>query len=340
MKVGDISVGNLQVIQQVLVNEGVDPKPLLETYGISSALLGTAYARISLSKYMRIGSEAIELTGKPWLGLLLGKNIHPGNMGITGLAAMTAPTLSAALSTTIRFESLGTKNIRGHSRYYLEDETGSPVCHLFSLSPYNRFNYFSVDTILSGWYSAAQWHVGQKDLLTRVEIEYPDLGQRDRFEEFFGCPVYFGSERNALIFSSGTGQLPCHYSNMANHKHALILCERELAALAGDSTFKDRVVEIIAPMLQGTPPGIEELAAHLGMASWTLRRKLKREETTFQQLLDQTRKELAQSYVSDSIHSTKEIAYILGFSSPAAFHRAFKRWLGVSPGQYRRSTHT
>jgi len=325
-------------MQQTMAEEGIDPGSLLEAFGVSSALLGTAHARISLSKYMRIGYEAIKLTDKPWLGLLLARNTHAGDMGLSGLASMTAPTLSDALSTTLRFESLGSRNIRGQSQYYLDSETGNPTCELFSLSPYNRFNYFAVDTILSGWYTFSQWITGQSELLKQVEIEYQDIGCRDRFEEFFQCPVYFGRKRSALTFLPGTGQLPSRFANMASHQHAIFLCERELAALSGDSTFRDRVVEVIAPLLQGQPPTIEEVASKMGMASWTLRRKLKKEGAIFQKLLDQTRKELAESYISDSIHSFTEIAYILGFSSPAAFHRAFKRWMGVSPGQYRKST--
>ena len=336
MKVGDISASNLSVVQQTLISEGVDPSALFESFGISEALLGTAYARISLSKYMRIGCEAINLTGKPWLGLLLGQNAHVGSMGLSSYAAMTAPTLSEALSTTVHYESLGTQNIRGDSHYFIDTEKGNPICQLFSLAPYNRFNYFAVDTVLSSWYNLAQWTTGESKLLKQVEIEYEEPDYKEKLEAFFQCPVYFGSERNALTFLSKKGQLPCRFSNSSSHQHALILCERELAALSGDNTFRDRIVEIIAPLLLGRPPTIENVAGKMGMASWTLRRKLKKEGATYQKLLDHTRKELAEAYISDSIHSFTEVAYILGFSSPAAFHRAFKRWMGLSPGEYRK----
>ena len=336
MKIGDISVSNLQVIQQTLSSEGVDPNPLMASYGVSEALMGTAYARISLSKYMRIGCEAIELTEKPWLGLQLGENTHAGVMGLVGLAVLTAPTLSAALETSVRYESLGSRNIRGDPQYYLDAKTGFPTRELFSLSPYNRFNYFCVDSILSTWYTFAEWFSGKSGLLKQVDIEYQDQGYRDRFEAFFQCPVSFGQQRNALVFHPGVEQLPGRFSDMASHQHALILCERELTALSGENTFSDRIVEVIAPMLLGGAPTIEEVASKMGMASWTLRRRLHKEGATFQKLLDQTRKELAESYVSDSIHSFTEVAYILGFSSPTAFHRAFKRWMGLSPGDYRK----
>jgi AraC-like DNA-binding protein len=337
MKIGDCSVSVLRALQAAVSAEGLDPAPLLESFGISEALLATPHARISLSRYMRIGAEAIRLTNKPWLGLQMGKNMHVGNMGLAGWAAMTAPTLSDALSTHIRFDLLSSKNIRGAPRYHLDPDTGNPICQLYSLAPYNRFNYFCVDSILSSWFGFSQWVTGHTELLKQVEIEYPDVGYRDKLEEFFQCPVSFGQDRNALIFSRRARQLPSRLANPSNHQQALLLCERELVAVLGNSTLRDRVRDIIAALLPGRPPTIEDVANKVGMASWTLRRRLKAEGAIFQELLDHTRKELAESYVIDSIHSFTEISYMLGFSSPVAFHRAFKRWRGVSPGQYRKS---
>jgi AraC-like DNA-binding protein len=78
-----------------------------------------------------------------------------------------------------------------------------------------------------------------------------------------------------------------------------------------------------------------DVAAQLGITPWTLRRKLQREGATFQDLLEETRRSLAESYVRDTELTFGEIAFRLGFSSPAAFHRAFRRWTSVSPGTFR-----
>jgi AraC-like DNA-binding protein len=93
---------------------------------------------------------------------------------------------------------------------------------------------------------------------------------------------------------------------------------------------------IIGPRLHGHTPTLEETSSLLGMPDWTLRRKLKDEGTTFQALLDNMRKDLALGYMRDTQMSFGEIAYVLGFSTPGAFQRAFKRWTRETPGDYRR----
>src|SRR5690606_6620238 len=89
------------------------------------------------------------------------------------------------------------------------------------------------------------------------------------------------------------------------------------------------------PLLQGRTPSMQEVANQLGMTPWTLRRKLEREGVRFQDLLEESRRSYAESYVRDTDLSFSEIAFRLGFSSPAAFHRAFRRWSHTSPGAFR-----
>ena len=93
----------------------------------------------------------------------------------------------------------------------------------------------------------------------------------------------------------------------------------------------------ISPLLQTQTLTIEQVANRLDMPPWTLRRKLKQENLNFKDLLDDTRKALALIYLRDPQYSLGEIAYLLGFSYPNAFQRAFRRWQGVPPGEYRQT---
>ena len=90
----------------------------------------------------------------------------------------------------------------------------------------------------------------------------------------------------------------------------------------------------ISPLLEGQTPSIEQVADNIGMPPWTLRRKLQEHNTSYQTLLNDTRKGLAESYMKDTDLAIGEIAYLLGFSSPTAFQRAFKRWTDQSPGVF------
>ena len=93
----------------------------------------------------------------------------------------------------------------------------------------------------------------------------------------------------------------------------------------------------ISPLLSSKQLTLEQVATHLEMPPWTLQRKLKAEDTSFRELLDETRKALALIYIRDSQYSLGEIAYLLGFAYPNAFQRAFRRWTGKAPGEYRSS---
>ncbi|WP_288435785.1 helix-turn-helix transcriptional regulator, partial [uncultured Pseudomonas sp.] len=83
-------------------------------------------------------------------------------------------------------------------------------------------------------------------------------------------------------------------------------------------------------------PAVEQIASRLRLPSWTLRRKLAEEGTQYRALLNLTRRDLALAYIRDTEASFGEIAYLLGFASPAAFQRAFKRWTDQTPGDWRR----
>jgi len=336
MRLGNISVNFLLSLIKSIKQEGKNPEPLFAHYHITEELLNTPNARISIPKFMRIGHDAIQLTDNPALGLILGQNMHIGDIGLAGLAATTAKNLDQALSTLIRFEPLSSKNSRGHSRYYNEEELST--CQFYSISPYNQYNYFVVDTTLSSWFSFSKWASGNENIIQKIEVEYPDIGYRQEMENYFKCPVHYNQARNAIIFKKGATQQASLYANQATFQQAVSTCERELNRITSNTSTKERTIELIGPMLNGTAPTIEQIAQKMGVASWTLRRNLKKENTNYNELLNQTRKELAESYVRDTNLNFTETAFLLGFSSPAAFQRSFKRWMNVSPGEYRRNT--
>lgn len=325
----------VRVLEEVIRHYQIDPRPLLESYGINDELLARPKGRISIPKFMRLGHQAIEITGDPALGLLMGERTHIGHAGMPGFAAMTAPTLGRALATLIHFERLGSQNQRGYSRIYREGHLG--VTQFYSISPYNEYNFFVVDLMLSSWLYMAQWLTGQTRLVREVHIEYPCPSYHHRFKEVFQCPVLFEQQRNALFWSQEALQLPSLYASPAAHAEAIAACNSELSAMLVTQGMKERVVTLLGPLLQGRTPSLQEVAAQLGMPPWTLRRRLEREGVRFQDLLEQTRHSLAESYVRNTELNFTEIAFRLGFSSPAAFHRAFRRWTGHSPGDYRQS---
>jgi AraC-like DNA-binding protein len=102
--------------------------------------------------------------------------------------------------------------------------------------------------------------------------------------------------------------------------------------------LRERVETLVAPQLDGQPPTLAEVATTLGLPAWTLRRRLQQEAGTgYQNIIDDMRRDLAVTYIRDTEMALGEISFLLGFSSPEAFQRAFKRWTGAAPGSYRKA---
>jgi AraC-like DNA-binding protein len=334
VKLGDISCNFITVLRRTLRSLQQDDVDFLDTYQLTQQFIDTPDARISIPKYMRMGFEAIRLSQRSDFGLLMGKYTHVSDFGLPGFAAMSAKNLQEALHFLIDMETLSSHNSRGHSRFYLDKSRA--ICQFYSISPYNNFNYFVVDSTLSSWFELIRIFSQQDNLLHHVEIEFDKPRYAQQYEERFKCPVLFGSARNALVLKRGIEALPTIHSNVASFKQLQRLCQREKAALNQGKSTADRAADLITTKLSGDAPSIEDIAKLMGMAGWTLRRRLRDEGWKFQNILDQTRKSLAISYVKDSAHNFTEIAFLLGFSSPTAFQRAFKRWTEISPGEYRR----
>lgn len=331
LKLGDISVGYLYSQQAALLSLGHDPLPLFQRFRISSDLLATPQARISIPRFMRLGNAAIQLTGRADIGLLMGRCSHASHLGLAGMTAQCAADLGQAFDTLVRFERLSSQNYRGHSSF------DAPALRFYSISPYNAFNLFVVDSALASRAQLGRHLTGGKAVLSAVHIEFPAPAYADRYESVFDCPVLFEQEHNQLLWEPASLNLPLEQSAPASFYHLQSLCKAQLHELNRHRGLREKVEEILSPQLHQRLPSLPEVARKLGLPSWTLRRRLQQEEQTrFQDIIDETRQDLAVSYIRDTELALGEIAFLLGFSSPEAFQRAFKRWTGQPPGQFRR----
>tara|TARA_B100001105_G_scaffold252810_1_gene245128 strand:- start:5 stop:1042 length:1038 start_codon:yes stop_codon:yes gene_type:complete len=332
MKLGDISVGYLLALREAIQRSGLDPAPLLARFRIDDALLAQPHARISIARFMRLGNAAIRYTRNPAIGLTMGSCSQLSHLGLAGMTAQCAPTLEEAFATLVEFELLGSQNYRGHSSFE------PPALRFYSISPYNMFNLFVVDSALAARAHAGRVLTGGQARLREVHIEFPAPPYAARYDEVFGCPVHFEQQHNQLVWEPRSLSLPLTQSAAGTYAHLRELCSQQLRELTRHRGLRERVESLVAPRLDGQPPALPAVAEHLGMTAWTLRRRLHHEaHTTYQQILDEMRRDLAISYIRDTELALGEVAYLLGFSSPEALQRAFKRWTGSPPGSYRKA---
>ncbi|MCG4453610.1 AraC family transcriptional regulator [Pseudomonas sp. MMS21-TM103] len=335
VRLGDLSVGFVHSLDDAVRQLGQDPQPLFDDYGLDPARLAEPGARLSIPRYMRLGHAAIQLTGEPGLGLLMGRLSRLSQVGLAGVTAAQAPTVREAARALIRFEPLYASNYRGQSSLH-EDARGAWL-RFYSISPYNAYNRFVIDSVLAGWAQQLGNLAKQRLVVEKVQIEFPAPSYSAQYSELFDCPVEFAGEHNQLRLQQAT-------LNLRNPEHCpstwhqlLAICERELEHLTRTRSLRERITRMLGPLLHGREPDLQEVAARLQLPTWTLRRKLAEEGTQFRTILNETRRDLAMAYIRDTELAFGEIAYLLGFASAEAFQRAFKRWNQQTPGEFRRA---
>lgn len=334
-RLGDISVHYVSVMARTLEQQGFDSSRWLSRFRVSRNLLTTPDARISIPRFMRMGHAAIQLTDDPALGLVFGENTRLTDLGMPGIAGACAPTLGESLSTLINFERLTSYNSRGQSGTE-RDVDGSMVASFYSISPYNSYNCFVVDAILSGWVQFLR-HLSPVPVTPlAVDIEYSEPANPDAYADWFGCTVNFGAPANRIELPESLITLPGKLAQPALFRHTRAQCDAALQQYQWGRTTAQRVKEEIAPLMRGVAPEMTQIALRLGTTEWGLRRELTREGTRYRDLLDSVRSELASDYVRETPLSFTDIADLLGFANPSAFQKAFRRWYGCSPGDYRR----
>ncbi|UII69485.1 AraC family transcriptional regulator [Pseudomonas sp. HN11] len=334
VRLGDLSVGFVHALADAVHSHGRDPQPLLLQYGLDPARLAEAGARLSIPRYMRLGHAAIQLTGDPGLGLRMGQFSRLSQGGLAGVTAAQAPNVREAARALTRFEALYGSNYRGQSSF-VEDAEGAWL-RFYSISPYNAYNRFVVDSIIAGWLHQLSSLAQQPVQAQRIDIEF----EAPEYIDQYGAlgDIHFGAEANQLRLNQQTLALrnPQHCPSTWNL--LLQLCERELEQLTRTRSLRERITRLLGPMLNGgREPDLEEVAARLKLPTWTLRRKLAEEGTQFRAILNDTRRDLAMTYIRDTELAFGEIAYLLGFASAQAFQRAFRRWNNQTPGEFRRS---
>ena len=335
MKIGDTTALYVNQLLKLAAGMGADCDQLLADADLNPNELTDDDNRIDLTYLMRLGRGAIRQTGRPDIGLQLGAHSHISSLGYVGLAAMTAKTLGDALNILVRYEHLNSQCYRGTSQ--LVEEGGHMALTFYSIAPYNAYTCFVVDGVLGAWAKLTHLLTGVTGLVRKVDIEFDAPSYGDDYQAAFGCEVRFGAPRNAVVMNAADMAIPLPDSSPQLHDKLIQHCDERLNQIALADSYRNKVLKVLGTMLHGQTPSIDEVALKLGMPSWTLRRKLKEEDSAYQSLVDEMRRDVAMSYMKNTDLSFGEISYLLGFSTPGAFQRAFKRWSGQTPGEFRKS---
>lgn len=321
-------------IAEMLASEGLDVTSLLAAAGIDPAALDSPDARLQTERISHLWQLAVERSGNPALGLAQHAVARPASFDVVGYAMMSSDNLHGAFERLIRYMLILSDAL---SLTMNEEEGGYRLSfELFGgdrLVPRQRIEFIFVMVT-----SFARWISG-RDLSPRaVEFAYSAPSDLAPYRSAFPCPMSFNAERNTLLFARDEMMAPLPTSNPGLAE----LHERFAGTYLkhfdhGNVSYQVR--ESIIRRLPAGEPRRDEIASELCMSERTLQRRLEEEKTSFNELLDRTRRELADQYLSRLHLSLTQAAYLLGFTDQSSFFRACRRWFKVPPGQYRQLLH-
>lgn len=264
------------------------------------------------------------------LPLRVGASMRSDEYGAFGLAWKSAPDLRGSF---VRSERYG--HVLGSAETYSLEQ--GPDGWFFQL---DKAGDGQLGMLLSNEASMSAVDVISKEVSTdrfmplAVFFKHAPRGDKSAYEEHFGCPVHFNTERDALLVSEDSLDVPNRLGDETIAKFFDGHLERELAVLTNDEGLEQRVRHAVATVLSEGVPTLSLVATELGMGSRTLQRRLSENGHSFQSVVDSARKDLAQRLLRQTEYSLAEVAFLTGFSEQSGFTRAFKRWAGQTPRSY------
>jgi AraC-like DNA-binding protein len=315
-----------------VVRQGFDPAPILAASGCEVSWLDDTERMIPVEGMLAAAERAIALTGDVCLGLHMAENARPEWFGLHTYLASTSATLREALGRVIRFMNLIASN---HVTYTLSEagDEGRLVVVAPEGSPAITFQWnVAVNHCFIRALVEADWRL-REVAFSHAE---PSPAAAREYTRIFDAPVRFSMSHDGLRFDRALLDAP-----MRNRDDRLCRALEQLARAQLEARqSSDRTSDLVRVQLLQLPADTEvrlpAIARRLAMSPRTLQRRLGEEGITLRRIVDEIRFERARSYLSMEKLSTAEVAFLLGFAEPAAFHRAFVRWTGMTPQRYRR----
>jgi AraC-like DNA-binding protein len=317
-------------VAEMLAAEGLDARTLLSAAGVDPAGLDSPGARVSTEKVSRLWELAAERSGNPAIGLAQHQVARPASFDVVGYAMMSCADLRGAFERLVRYLLILSDALTVTAS---EERAGCRVTfELFGGDrpvPRQRVEFILVTLIgFCGWISGRQVHP------LAIELPYPAPADPAPYRAAFRCPVSFDAPRNSVLFARAEMTAPLPTSNpLLSELHERFA--GEYLKHFDHAHTSHRAREVIVRRLPDGEPRRDQVAGELRMSERTLQRRLEAEATSFIELLDGTRRELAEQYLGRLHLSLAQAAYLLGFADQSSFFRACKRWFAVSPGQYR-----
>lgn len=304
---------------------------ILARDGLRIAAFSDLKVRIPHRTALALLDNAVAVSGDPAFALRAGAGARPGEFGLFDMLTRTAPTLGASMQVSARYLAL----LHDGASIAIERD-GERVVWRHSLRRELVHSTGAHEYVVAAFHFMAMRMLGLEGPPLEVCFIHPAPSYASLYEPLFRAPIRFGCPTNAIAMHAFALELPLRTADAPMHAVLTRYADEQLARLPSLQPFAQRVRGILRAGLPNAV-SLTELAGRLHMSDSTVRRKLAAEGTTHSELLDGLRREVALELLAEPELDIAEVAFRLGFSHPPAFHRAFKRWFGVSPSDHRAS---
>jgi AraC-like DNA-binding protein len=320
----------VKAICRALDAAGCDSAALLAEAGFDIKAIDGPTVRCPLTQTARLWRIAVAATGDPGFGIKVASHIKQTTFHALGYGLSASSTLKEAFERVQRYCHVASDAIE-------YDFSRNGAEYHFVIEPAEEVADESVDALVAAYLRMCRSLIGHDYSPLRVEFRRAPPARIDDFQRLLRAPLQFGAARTRLVFDADTILRPLDGGNpeLARHHDAIAL--RYLSQMERDN-IQARVRDVLTKRLAHGEPSQEDVAELLHMSARTLQRKLGDGGTTYKEILDETRRVLALAYLSAPRHTVSDVTYLLGFSAGSSFTRAFRRWTGQSPSDWRAGT--
>jgi len=325
-----LSVGWARLVFEVLQREGLDANALFIQFDLKPEQLINPSAYFKQDSFTRLWHEASRLSGNPAIGLTMGVQPTLSAFDAYSYSLMSRATVREGLELTSRYHKvIGTAAM-------LSNEFFPEGCRLIIDSKGDELPvaYQGFEAALALQAFSLRLVTNQAINADYVSFKTPKPKDITPYEALFQCPLKFNQPQYIMCINQRYLDTPMIFANESMALHHEKILQKTMSELQ-TSTLVQKVTDLIYKTLPSGEPNIKAMASMFNISQRTFQRRLKQEGHTFLALLDSTRKELAAQYAVNPGMSLQEISFLLGFTDNSNFYRAFKRWYGCTPGEYR-----
>ncbi|WP_286717740.1 AraC family transcriptional regulator [Thalassolituus sp. UBA2009] len=321
----------LRNLLDLVAGRGGDGLQMMQRSGLSPELIDTIDGQISWEQFSGALRESRNEINEPGLGLYLGSQLTITTHGLLGLAAMSSPTLGDAARLACQYVATRTPLVS----LRLEKKGMQVSLTIDELYALGDIRATFLETLTVTLLAVIDFVAGGQARVSQVNFAFQTPEYSSLYEAFFPCPVRFNQEQNQIILPAADLNIPSRLADIQVQRQAAQQCEQQLKQWQERQKLSGQI-RMMLGRAKGRFPGFEQVADELSLSPRTLRRRLAEEGTSYQELLEIWRQEMAHQYLRTTNLSVQQISYLLGYNDPANFGRAFrKRNDGISPLRFR-----